>query len=230
MISRKENSCAALIEYQSNNHQKSFHPLKASDLDRLIQNQWIIDDVIKADILLMNQPKTYIIEPHAVDQILIKRKRTFTRNDFSKHEFLVGTLNQNNHWSLMFADLNRRLFFYLDPFVAKSSIVSKFFDSWKHFLQSREDLPKDNWRLGDFVHTKQSDNFNCGIIVLMMIRKLVFVRTRWNSGDFVSVVLNHLNRCVRLSLVLIAIKLIISIVFLITLLKNILILFVSYVI
>ena len=120
----------------------------------------------------MNQPKTYIIEPQAVEQILIKRKRTFTRNNFSKHEFLVGTLNQNNHWSLMFADLNRRLFFYLDPFVAKSSIVSKFFDSWKHFLQSREDLPKDNWRLGKFVHTKQSDNFNCGIIVLMMIRKL----------------------------------------------------------
>jgi hypothetical protein len=120
----------------------------------------------------------YFVEPNYLDLI---RKSDFQnvkiRLNLGKFDYIIGPfLKNNNHWCLFFVDVGKSEFFFCDPYIASPDDVQTFFDKWLLFLQKREDLNKVNWRVGNFKHSPQSDNINCGIIILMIVEKLLMNR------------------------------------------------------
>ena len=70
-----------------------------------------------------------------------------------------------------------KLFYFLDPFIAKPKAKNCRFASWKCLLDKHQDklttFKADEWKLGEFTHSKQTDSFSCGIICLLIIENIV---------------------------------------------------------
>ena len=116
-------------------------------------------------------------------QSCYRKNKRFNNLDFITGPLLLDLGNKVNHWTLVFVDLNNKLFYFLDPLIASNETRLKIFDNWLHFIQSVMDTEKDKslWKLGEFKHSKQNDSVSCGAIVLMMLETLL---KRSHSLDF----------------------------------------------
>ena len=115
--------------------------------------------------------------------MLFKCQYTKVENvDMKKLDNIIGfpCLN-HNHWAVIIADRKNRIFYYLDPFIAKEGEINLAFKNWKKFMASRPtgDFPKiDSWVIGNFTHDKQSDIVSCGILCLMFLEKIIIHKSK----------------------------------------------------
>ena len=65
-----------------------------------------------------------------------------------------------------------KLFYYIDPFIAKSTEISAKFKIWKTFISNRTKT-NEIWKCGTFKHSKQLDSYNCGVICIIFIDVLL---------------------------------------------------------
>ena len=92
-----------------------------------------------------------------------------------KKKVIVGFNNvlMNKHWSLFFADTERRLIYYLDSLSDNANENKKVLRKWVNFIKSRKVYITGEWQLGLFEYTKQTDSINCGVICLKFLETLI---------------------------------------------------------
>lgn len=124
--------------------------------------------------MVPNQKTFYFLEHKYIDLIRNKDSQNVKlKLKLGNFNYIVGPyLKDGNHWCLFFVDIRNSLFFYCDPYIADTNEIETFFDKWLIFVNKRDDLTKENWKVGNIKHSPQSDNFNCGIIILMIVEKL----------------------------------------------------------
>ena len=81
-----------------------------------------------------------------------------------------------NHWAVICAIKDRRVFYYIDPFVASQGDIEIAFKNWKKFMKSRPvgEFPAiEKWQIGNFTHDKQPDLVSCGVLCCKFIETLI---------------------------------------------------------
>ena len=142
-------------------------------------------DVAPRLVVLPTKKKCYFLDLKVIKNIfeltaekLVNNKLAHERNlktTIRKKgiEFLIGFYLANHHWRLLFVDLKKELFFFLDPLgEVKESVRKDYLEKWKRFLSVRE-IKSKQWKFGEFSHDFQTDNYNCGILCILFMEKLV---------------------------------------------------------
>ena len=99
---------------------------------------------------------------------------------FSKHhqidkfKYVIGMYSPAHHWFLCIANIEKKLFYFVDPSIATARVKKNRFDTW---LQLAElyltDFNSNDWQQGSFVHAEQNDGFNCGPLCLMFMENIL---------------------------------------------------------
>ena len=118
-----------------------------------------------------------------VTQILNGNVDTLNKIDLTDYKYIIGFNEERKHWRLFFANMNEKLFYYLDPFKASVKEKQEKFNSWKNFLSARHVTDAKSWKQGKFEQSQQTDNFNCGVIALMFLETLLANQTQLEFTD-----------------------------------------------
>ena len=89
-------------------------------------------------------------------------------NKLSKYSFIAGPVyhEASEHWTLIFIDIKRSFFFYIDPlFSTCPSLGEKVFSNWLLFCDSFDDLKSRNWTFKNIHTSTQTDDYSCGLFV-----------------------------------------------------------------
>ena len=100
--------------------------------------------------------------------------------DLAKFTYLAGFHEENKHWRLIFVDAKKSKFFFIDPFSANLSDVNHMMLQWSRFAVQHGSSNDTVWTVGNLNHTKQTDQFNCGVICLMFFEDLI--QGKYNCG------------------------------------------------
>ncbi len=84
------------------------------------------------------------------------------------YNFIAGPVHVNgNHWTLFFANLQKKKMFYLDSAPSLSRNYEKrcsmYFNNWKEFWGSK--YKDENWQFIYLNEQHQTDGYNCGVFV-----------------------------------------------------------------
>ena len=77
----------------------------------------------------------------------------FKKINFNNYKYIKCVIEENKHWRLCFVNMVDKLFYYIDPFIAKSTEISAKFKIWKTFISNRTKA-NEIWKCGTFKHTK----------------------------------------------------------------------------
>ena len=114
-------------------------------------------------------------------QIFVEHKHEILKEfDLTKFTYLAGFHEANKHWRLIFVDVKKRQFFFIDPYSVLLSDVNEMMSQWLRFAVQHGSTKDAVWNVGNLNHTKQIDQFNCGVICLMFFEDLI--QGKYNCG------------------------------------------------
>ncbi|CAF0996719.1 unnamed protein product, partial [Brachionus calyciflorus] len=64
-------------------------------------------------------------------------------------------------------------FTFIDPLGENEADQQSFFKTWCNYAKTRSDLVNIHWRMMNLQHTRQKDNFNCGVYVCVFGKMLL---------------------------------------------------------
>jgi len=123
--------------------------------------------------------KILIVEPLTCEKIFYKKvKRLLKGENLLLFDYFTGFYCKNgNHWILFFGDFKKRHLYVLDPLEDEENTSQICLENWNCFIQERKEFKcledsENEWKIGSFQKTKQTDSHNCGIIVLLLLENL----------------------------------------------------------
>jgi Ulp1 family protease len=101
-------------------------------------------------------------------------KCNFFFKRFGNIDYFGGLVTvNNNHWTLCFADIKEKIFYYIDSLKDNSIVNNTPFESWKKFCATRKGLSSNNWKLSQPKFICQKDSYNCGVFVCHFFSLLI---------------------------------------------------------
>lgn len=166
--------------------------LKTLDVYQNKKESWLTNFLIDIAIgvLVDNNDKYTLINSTVSAIILRNQQKTLEDSEIYesadlalipvlKNILIMPLLVNENHWCLVIADMNLKKFTYLDPFGKEHLTQGRWLAGFLTTLQkykfshSIKDPLTDNWRIQQIDHNLQTDDYNCGIYILMFIDNFV---------------------------------------------------------
>ena len=100
------------------------------------------------------------------------------RLKIENHSYIVGPyLINKNHWNALIINIDDREFMLLDPFTVTPTFAQKSFDTWCNYYKTRPIRNDTEWRLTSINHPFQTDFYNCGVFVILFIKRFLLSKT-----------------------------------------------------
>ncbi|CAF0923225.1 unnamed protein product, partial [Brachionus calyciflorus] len=110
--------------------------INSREINNLLNKRWLSDTILEAygKAITLNRKKKYmyITSFHCTEISYNGFLRVKNNFQIDGHDFFYGFLNENNnHWCLIFINLNRNTFLYIDPKGEILNSQERFFENWR---------------------------------------------------------------------------------------------------
>ena len=91
----------------------------------------------------------------------------------------MPVLINSNHWCVAIANVEHKIFEFIDPYGSIAFKTEKYLKIFLRFLSFHNSINKtqqvshNNWYIKVSEHVKQIDSFNCGVYILYFIDKII---------------------------------------------------------
>ena len=162
-------------------------PLFADDFAGLASEEsgrraWVSSAIIEAYVLRLAPERTYIINcaslqaimgPDANAKAVSSVKKKLKSVDFSQVDCVAGPLLvNNNHWTMLYANLQTKEVIIIDPY-GPSSQDALHFRRWCSFAATTALGPRWTHETTQYSIQEKDDISNCGIYVIIFLTRLV---------------------------------------------------------
>ena len=175
---RKIEDISAILESSNNHHSLSDNIEPSGEtIAKRSRTCWLTGSQIENHIARLHKENAFCLPNELATNIIVNGKSTLKKRALAKFRYLYGVINNKNHWTTMFVDINNREFVYIDPFGTTSARLNEAFANWLKFVELRRDLQLLH-SIKPFSplliqHPLQQDDYNCGVFVCKFVSMLL---------------------------------------------------------
>jgi hypothetical protein len=146
------------------------------DIDRLNGTTELNDTVIVAFMKAFFLYNVIVLPSVVISQIIEGKKILNIPKNLAKYDYICGPvyLKEKKHWCLFFASVRKYELIFIDSLGHEKDMLYKIRINWNNFARNYL-LANEEYQLSKhcFLHSKQNDNFSCGVFVCYFFEKLI---------------------------------------------------------